>query len=275
MKRLFILMLTFVFVGLVVPVLAQETEEPELVCEAFPDSATDVRVGYYMGEGSGFVATRQYLSAIYSYSCIIQQIDASFVGAYIGRAVAYTGMRDFENAMTDYDSALERDASFTAALNNRGVVHAALLEYEEALADFNEVIGLDSNYIPAYNNRAVVNAINGEFDAAIADLEQAIELSGVDDALADLRNPDRAVDAPFPVFNPDYAQSYALLGIIYSEWAMENYENYLTLRGSQSDQRVQSAAGALQSRFTFDLRLDDGTWLLTADFTSTGEEAQQ
>jgi tetratricopeptide (TPR) repeat protein len=272
-KRLFILIM---MIFLALPVLAQEAEEePQLVCDDFVGSADDVRVGYYMGEGSGFVATGQYLSAIDSYGCIIQQIDASYVGAYIGRAVAYTGMRDFERAMADYDSAIERDGSFVAAYNNRGVVHAALLDYEAALADFNEVLSLDSNYVMAYNNRAVVNAINGDFDAAIADLEQAIEISGVDVALADLQDPDRPADAPFPEFNRDYAQSYALLGIIYSAQALEQYQNYLTLRGSGADQRVQSAAGALQSRFTFDLRLDDGTWLLTADFTSTGEEVQQ
>jgi tetratricopeptide (TPR) repeat protein len=271
MKRLFILIAMLV---LALPVLAQETPESTLVCEDFADSAGDVRIGYYMGEGSGFVSTGQYLSAIYSYSCIIEQIDSSYVGAYTGRAVAYSGMRDYQRAVEDYGNAVSRDPSFVAAFNNRGVVYTALADYERALSDFNEALSLDSSYVLAYNNRAVVNVINGDFDAAIADLEQAIDLSGVDAILLDLQDPDRAPDAPFPVFNPDYAQSYALLGIIYSTQALENYQNYLTLRGSQSDQRIQSVAGALQSRFTFDLRLDDGTWLLSADFTSTGEEAK-
>jgi tetratricopeptide (TPR) repeat protein len=269
-KRLFILIIILVFA---LPVLAQETEEPQLVCDDFTTSPDDVRIGYYMGEGSGFIATGQYLSAIDSYGCIIQQIDTSYVGAYIGRAVAYTGMRDFQRAMEDYDNAVARDPSFVAAFNNRGVVHAAMLDYERAMSDFNQAIELNSNYVLSYNNRAVIHAINGDFESAIADLEQAIEISGIDGVLLELEDPDRPADAPFPEFNRDHAQSYALLGIIYSAYALDNYQSYLTLRGSGGDQRVQSAAGALQSRFTFDLRLDDGTWLLSADFTSTGEEA--
>jgi len=73
-----------------------------------------------------------------------------------------------------------------------------------------------------------------------------------------------------PAFDPDHALSYALLGIVYEMRARDNYSAYMLLLGGDADQRIQSAAGALESRFSFDLRLDDGTWLFAASFSPSG-----
>ena len=117
-----------------------------------------------------------------------------------------------------------------------------------------------------YTNRAVVYALEGEYELAITDLEQAIELSDLEAVIADVTDPERPADQPWPEYDRDSAQAYALLGIIYSAQALDNYHKYLLLTGSEGDFRIQSAAGSLESRFTFELRLDDGTWLLAADF---------
>jgi tetratricopeptide (TPR) repeat protein len=268
-SMLFLLTMVIMFA---VPALAQETSEDELVCDAFADSGQETRVSYYMGEGAGFLGSGQYARALESYTCVIEQVDENFVGAYIGRAVAHTARQEYELAIEDYTSAIALDGSLTAAYNNRGIVNAAIGEYELALADFDAALAQDSNYILAYNNRAVIRAVQGDYAAALADLDQGIGLSGIDAVVTDLSNPDRAPGAPTPEFNPDHAQAYALRGIIYSAQALDNYADYLLLRGSQGDQRIQSAAGALESRFTFELRLDDGTWLLSADFAPSGEE---
>jgi len=275
MKRNLLLIIFIVIAALtVMPALAQEedVEEPLLVCDDFTESAPEERASYYMGEGAGFFSAGYYDLAIYSYSCIIQQVDENFLGAFMQRAAAYTARRDYERAIEDYTQAIAIDSSNIAALNNRGIVYAARQEYEEALADFNRVLELDANYIRAYNNRAVIAAVTGDYDTAIADLETAIEISGIGDIYAELTDPERPDNAERPEFDSEPAQSYALLGIIYSAQALDNYEAYLLLRGSQSDQRVQSAAGALESRFSFELRLDDGTWLLSADLSTSGEE---
>ncbi len=252
--------------------LTSIAQTPNLICDSFGDSPSAERITYYMGEGAGFLSGRQYSSAVRSYSCIIEQLDSNYIGAYNQRAVAYTMQQDYENAIEDYNSVLSRDSSSRAALNNRGIAYAALGDYDEALADFNGVIDLDSNYVLGYLNRGVVGAIQGDFETAVSDLQLAIELSGIEDVVADLSNPNRASDAPRPVYDRDHAQMYAILGVIYSGYALDNYQDYLLLRGGSGDQRIQSAAGSLESRFNFDLRLDDGTWLLNADFTPAGEE---
>jgi hypothetical protein len=52
--------------------------------------------------------------------------------------------------------------------------------------------------------------------------------------------------------------------------ARDNYTAYLTLMRGSADSRIESASGALESRFTFELRLDDGTWLYAASFSPAG-----
>lgn len=272
-KFLFIFIL-ITMLSVIPAVVAQEPTPIPLICDDFTDSPDDARISYYMGEGAGFFSAGYYDRAIESYSCVIEQIDQGFTGAYMQRAVAYTARQDYEPALADYTRAIELDGNLLAAYNNRGIVYAARQEYEEALADFNAALERDANYIPSLNNRAVIAAIQGDYPSAIADLQQAIDVSGIDDIYAELSDPDRSPTAEFPEFNPEHAQSYALLGIIYSAQALDNYRAYLLLRGGSGDQRVQSAAGALESRFSFELRLDDGTWLLSADLTTSGEEAE-
>jgi tetratricopeptide (TPR) repeat protein len=247
--------------------LAQDGEEEELICPAFPGASTDLRVNYYVGEGMGYAASGRVSSAIYSFSCIVEQINPSYVPGYMVRAALYTQQHDYEEAIADYNRAIELNAGLLAAYNNRGIVYAAQGEYELAMDDFNHVLGSDSGYVIAYNNRAVIYAIQGQYDQAISDLEQAISISGIGGVYAELTNPDRPADAEKPEYNLDHAQPYAVLGIIYSAKALDNYHAYLLLTGNQSDTRIQSAAGALESRFTFELRLDDGTWLFTAAFS--------
>ncbi len=260
---LLVVTLAWSFAG---PVMAQDDEE-ELDCPAFASAPQDSRVSYYVGEGMGYASSGQLSASIYSFSCIVQQIDPTYVPGYLARGVLYTQRHDYEEAVDDFTRAIELDSNSLSAYNNRGIVYAAQQEYELAMADFDHVINADSGHVVALNNRGIIHAILGDYDRAIADLEQAISVSGIDAVYATITDPDRPDDAEDPVYDPDHAQPYAVLGIIYSAKALDEYNTYLQLTGSRSDTRIQGAAGSLESRFTFDLRLDDGTWLFTADFS--------
>ena len=270
-KRFLLFLLLAILTICALPALAQEATPPPLECTAFEDSPNEVRVSYYMGEGAAFFSSSQLSSAVTSFSCAIQ-VDAAYVPAYLSRAIVYTQQRDYENALDDYGTALERDNDLLAAYNNRGIVYTALLDYDAALADFNRVLQIDGNNINGYTNRGVIYALRREYEQAIADLEQAIELSGIDEVVADLRDPERQPGEPAPEYDMQHARPYALLGIVYSAQALDQYRDYLLLTGGSGDQRIQSAAGSLESRFNFELRLDDGTWLLAADFRPGDQE---
>lgn len=252
-----------------------ESEEPELVCEAFDDSTPDVRVSYYMGEGLAYRATGQLSLALDSFSCIIEQIDGDYTDAYINRALVHTDRRDYEAAITDYSTILELDSQSVPAVNNRGIIYVAQAEYELALADFDTVIDLAPAAPEGYINRGVVYAITDDFDSAITDLEEAIEQAGLQPIVDTLRDPERDTSVELPEYERIHTRAYALLGIVRSAQALSEYQDYLLLNGGGGDSRVQSAAGSLESRFNFDLRLDDGTWLLIASFEEPEEEGDE
>ena len=58
---------------------AQEEEEPELICESLPDSAADLRVSYYMGEGAAYFASSNLGRAEHSFACVVEQIDPGHI----------------------------------------------------------------------------------------------------------------------------------------------------------------------------------------------------
>lgn len=251
---------------LVAGIATAQEEEPELICDSFVDSAADVRIGYYMGQGAALVDNGRLTAALDSYSCIVEQIDPGYLNAWLNRATTYTRQRAYDEALEDYTRALEIAPNRADVYNNRAIVHYAQNDYDEAITDLTRALEIDPNYIDALSNRAVIYALTDQFEVAIADLEQAIAISGIQDVVDDLRDPERNPNTPRPRYDSRAAQPYALLGVIYSARALAEYEDYLLLRPGNADRRIESAAGALESRFTFDLRLDDGTWLLTATF---------
>ncbi|MEM6281087.1 MAG: tetratricopeptide repeat protein [Chloroflexota bacterium] len=268
---------------LIVPaaVFAQDTEgeaEDDLPdCPAFEGEAAPVRISYYMGEGTAFQRTGQLGSATFSYTCIIEVIDPSYIPAYIGRANIYTRNRDYDRAIEDLTTIIDLDSQSVDAYNNRGIINALIGEgetlearYADAIADFEAAIAIDGGYVPALNNRAIVHVILEEYDEAIAIFEEILANSNVDQALTLIRNPED--DTELPDFSRDEAQAYAMLGLIRSAQALDNYDDYLTVTRGAADGRIQSAAGALESRFTFELRVDDGSYFIVADFAE--EEAE-
>jgi tetratricopeptide (TPR) repeat protein len=272
-KHAFVVIVAGLLVGFGIAAAQDATPPPPPNCPAFENEPANIRTGYYMGEGIAYLNTNQLSAAELSFTCIIRVVDAAYVPAYMGRAIVYTRLRDFERAQEDYNQALQRDSTLTAAYNNRGVVFALQLDYERAADDFDRALAQDSGYLRALNNRAIVHTFLREYDEAIALLEGTINSTGVDNVLAQYRDPERAQDAPAIPFDPLAGRLYALLGTVYSARSLDNYRQYIDLYGFGGlfpDERITAAAGALESRFTFELRLDDGSWLLLDETLTSG-----
>jgi tetratricopeptide (TPR) repeat protein len=271
MKSVFVA-LTVLIVMIAVPFAAAQdaTPEPPPICPAFESESADVRVGYYMGEALAYLDSNQLGAAEASLGCIIRVIDDSYVPAYLWRAEIFLARRDYEAAVADYNSVLDIDSNLITALNNRGIAYYIQGEYEEAAADFDRVIELNPDYFPSINNRVVLHTLLGEYEAALALIDTGIERAGLENALAEIRNPDRPTDAP-PLELPDFSlELIALRGLIESARSLSSFQDYLTLASETElfpDERIASLTGSLESRFTFELRLDDGTWLIGSPVT--------
>jgi tetratricopeptide (TPR) repeat protein len=111
--------------------------------------------------------------------------------AYINRGIIFAGEKKYDEALRDYNKALEIEPQFSKAYNNRGGLMRSLKKYEEAIADFNKAIEIQPDYTIAYNNRGLLMNITKRYDQAISDYSKAISLK------------------------KDYAEAYSNRGIAY------------------------------------------------------------
>lgn len=100
----------------------------------------------------------------------------NYLIAYNNRGIAKNNLGLYEEAIKDFDKAIELDSNYLSAYNNRGISKAKLGNNEEAIKDFNKAIELNPNISEAYNNRG--NAKNNlkQYEEAIKDFDKAIKL---------------------------------------------------------------------------------------------------
>ena len=63
-------------------------------------------------------------------------------------------MKRYQEALRDFDKAIELKPDYTLAYNNRGVTYFKMKRYDEALRDFERSLALDPNNAQFSTNRA-------------------------------------------------------------------------------------------------------------------------
>jgi serine/threonine-protein kinase len=64
--------------------------------------------------------------------------------------------------------------------NDRGIAHGEKGKYDQAISDFNKAIEINPRYGKAYNNRGIVYRLKGRYDQAIADFNKAMQINPMD-----------------------------------------------------------------------------------------------
>ncbi|AGC78260.1 tetratricopeptide repeat protein [Nonlabens dokdonensis] len=85
---------------------------------------------------------------------------------------------NYQEAITDYNMAVELNPTNTIALNNRGYTYNLIENYKSAMIDFNEVISLENEFAYAYNNRGLSKIKLGHFKEGLSDLNKSMSLDG-------------------------------------------------------------------------------------------------
>jgi len=96
------------------------------------------------------------------------------------RGKAYHDMGKHEEALVDFNRALELKPDDAWAIDSRGKAYWLMGKYEEALADLTHSIGLDPKYVWAIQQRGVTYLLMGQNEEAIADFNRVIELNPED-----------------------------------------------------------------------------------------------
>jgi tetratricopeptide (TPR) repeat protein len=119
----------------------------------------------------------QYEEAIEDYNKAIE-LNPKNAEAYNNRGNAHSELNKHEEAIEDFNKAIELDPKYAEAYNNRGNAYYELNKHEEAIEDFNKAIELNPNFAAAYNNRGITLVqTNEELDKAIGDFKHARDLS--------------------------------------------------------------------------------------------------
>ncbi|MGB3508795.1 MAG: tetratricopeptide repeat protein [Microcoleaceae cyanobacterium] len=82
-----------------------------------------------------------------------------------------------EEAISDYEKAIEIVPNAPDPYLNRGIAYERLNNWSKAIADYNQVIELDPEDPIAYNNRGNAEAGLGEWEKALSDYKKASELA--------------------------------------------------------------------------------------------------
>ncbi len=100
--------------------------------------------------------------------------------AYIHRANLQRGRKQMEQALADYDKAIELDSRQPAYFKDRARLHSSMNAHDKQLADLSKVIELEPKNAESYAQRATAFSESQMFDKAVADWTKAIKLSPSD-----------------------------------------------------------------------------------------------
>ncbi|GGV00843.1 hypothetical protein GCM10010211_80210 [Streptomyces albospinus] len=118
----------------------------------------------------------RYEQAMIDYDRAIELgLDGSL--AYFGRGLTHFQLRQYHEALADFTRAIEADPTDKLNLAQRGLAHQFLQQYEAAIDDYDRVLAIDPDYIWALTSRAATRHDLGHHEAALADFNRALALA--------------------------------------------------------------------------------------------------
>ena len=145
--------------------------------------------------GQKYLTEMNYTEAVASFTEAIQ-LNPDDIEAYLGRAEAYIGLKQYDDAKADYGTAIEKAADQpylqAEAYIGRAEINEQTAENEDALSDYEAASTaldkvdvekitdvteqmLEALKIKVYNACARLSALFGRYDAAVAGYTKALE----------------------------------------------------------------------------------------------------
>src|SRR3989339_347220 len=132
----------------------------------------------YTNRGIIFSKRQKFDEALKDFQMALD-IDGSFPQAYITyfhRGNIFMATGKYDEAFDDYKIVIKLKPKYLRAYNNRGTLYLQLNEYDLALKDFNKVIDINPDLGFGYLNRALVYRAKGQYKEAIDDLNEAVRI---------------------------------------------------------------------------------------------------
>lgn len=97
------------------------------------------------------------------------------------RGLVYSNMGNYENALNDFNHAIELDNKYSRAIARRGETYRLMGKHDKALADFTQAIKLNEKDVRAIAERGQTYYQLGQYEQALSDFNRVIELDESND----------------------------------------------------------------------------------------------
>ena len=106
-----------------------------------------------------------------------QTFDQAMAEEYNNRGLAYRRKGKYDQAISNFNGAIEINPKYAQSFFNRGVAYIGKGQYDQALSDYTKALEIDPRYEIAYLARGGAYISKGQDDQAISDLTKAIEIN--------------------------------------------------------------------------------------------------
>lgn len=97
--------------------------------------------------------------------------------AAFDKGLAYLDRKMYDDAIAEFNKAIEINPQYSDAYYNRGFSNAKRGNLDQAIVDYTKAIGFNPNDADTYFNRGLAYHKKNQFDQAIADYSRSIKLS--------------------------------------------------------------------------------------------------
>ena len=131
----------------------------------------------FLYSARGLIATHDgaFQDAIADYNRALE-LKPDYSAAFFNRAEAYSSLGQLDRACADYDAAISADSRNSGAFAGRAFCRLERHDLEGAMSAANQAIELGPQNPGAYNARGRVYRAKRDFDRAVADFDAAIKL---------------------------------------------------------------------------------------------------
>ena len=126
-----------------------------LSCASTHKEKTESRdADFYIKRGNAYHEKGQYDQAILDYNKALE-INPKDALAYYHRGISYEKKGQYDQAISNYTKALEINPRDTGAYYNRGMAYGNKGQYDHAILDYTKALEFNPRFTEAYNNRGV------------------------------------------------------------------------------------------------------------------------
>lgn len=135
----------------------------------------------YLKRGVAYYYLKRFDEAIQDFNMALD-LDDKLVIVYNLRAETYRNLNNLQKAIEDYDKILELDDKVVDVYHNRGVAYYDLNEFDKAIENFDSVLRIDNTYFRAYYMRGNTYIKLNNFEKAVENYNKVLAF---DDKVAD------------------------------------------------------------------------------------------